>query len=406
MGRDFPFSIEQVAIDILGLRIRHRTSRSIDVDCPFCGKIGEKRGKLNLDLVKDTFNCNYTEGHSGGMLDLYARYNRISTKEAYHEICDILHTGHTNDGRQVRKEKPVVEDIPQAPLLNSEERHKTYSALLSLLSLTPTHKRDLMERGLTEEQIEMFQFRSVPAFRYTRLASQLLDQGCALQGVPGFYINKNGEWTINFNPKCSGILIPIRTIQSQIIGFQIRIDRPIDGRKYIWLSSIGRNLGTSSGSPIHFVGDPNAESVGVTEGGLKGYVANGLSGKTFLCQAGVNKKKESLYWALKELKANGCLKLVGECNDMEKHMRLTCYGDYNEDCPSCEYRDVYFNSHECPRKKKKRDIIRMGCRKVKDVCSMLNLPCKSITWDVGPDKLWLGRVKGIDDHYLDIQKKI
>ena len=46
---------------------------------------------------------------------------------------------------------------------------------------------------------------------------------------------------------------------------QIRLDVPIkdendspdkSGTKYIWLSSVGKEMGTSSGSPVHFVGDP------------------------------------------------------------------------------------------------------------------------------------------------------
>ena len=63
-----------------------------------------------------------------------------------------------------------------------------------------------------------------------------------------------------------------------IQGFQIRLDHVEDGRKYIWLSSGGYQKGTSSGSPVHVVGDRNAESVYLTEGGLKGTISHYLPG--------------------------------------------------------------------------------------------------------------------------------
>ena len=42
---DFPFTIEQIALDLLNLKERHRGAVSFDVDCPFCGK----RGKMNIN---------------------------------------------------------------------------------------------------------------------------------------------------------------------------------------------------------------------------------------------------------------------------------------------------------------------------------------------------------------------
>ena len=45
---DFPFTIEQIALDLLNLKERHRGAVSFDVDCPFCGK----RGKMNINTRK------------------------------------------------------------------------------------------------------------------------------------------------------------------------------------------------------------------------------------------------------------------------------------------------------------------------------------------------------------------
>lgn len=68
---------------------------------------------------------------------------------------------------------------------------------------------------------------------------------------------------------------------------QIRLDYPFNHTKYIWLSSINDKMGTSSGSPIHFVGNPRDEIVFLTEGPLKGDIASFLSGLSFACVPGV-----------------------------------------------------------------------------------------------------------------------
>ena len=43
-------------------------------------------------------------------------------------------------------------------------------------------------------------------------------------------------------------------------------DSDKSGTKYLWLSSSSKTRGVSSGSPVHFVGDPFARVVYVTEG--------------------------------------------------------------------------------------------------------------------------------------------
>lgn len=75
-------------------------------------------------------------------------------------------------------------------------------------------------------------------------------------------------------------------MQGKIQGFQIRLDHVVEGRKYIWLSSVKFKNGVSSGSPVHVIGDLNASEVYLTEGALKGTIAHFLSGDTFVCVAG------------------------------------------------------------------------------------------------------------------------
>ncbi len=48
-----------------------------------------------------------------------------------------------------------------------------------------------------------------------------------MQGVPGFYQLENGDWSVKFTEKTSGILIPAREIDGLIHGAQILLDVPI-----------------------------------------------------------------------------------------------------------------------------------------------------------------------------------
>ena len=61
--QDFPFTICDVA-NVMNLRIRHRNTVSLDVDCPLCD---DHKGKMNLNFQKNVFRCNRC-GESGGML--------------------------------------------------------------------------------------------------------------------------------------------------------------------------------------------------------------------------------------------------------------------------------------------------------------------------------------------------
>ena len=80
-----------------------------------------------------------------------------------------------------------------------------------------------------------------------------------------------------------------------IQGLQIRLDRPLKkegdppdkgGAKYLWLASTSKTFGVSSGSPVHFVGDPCSRVVYVTEGALKADIAHALTGRTFAATGG------------------------------------------------------------------------------------------------------------------------
>ena len=79
---DFPFGIMDV-VELLHLQIRRRQANSVYVDCPFCG---DRRGKMNVNFVKNVWRCNYCDEH-GGMLALYARLNNTTTVSYTHLCC-------------------------------------------------------------------------------------------------------------------------------------------------------------------------------------------------------------------------------------------------------------------------------------------------------------------------------
>lgn len=242
--------------------------------------------------------------------------------DAYREICEILYGNMPSREYKTifkQKEKP---DLPSnSELASVHDRNQTYEMMLSMLQLTDKHIDDLIKRGLSFEQVKEYGFKSTPAFGFVQLTKNLIDKGCVVEGVPCFYVKANGEWTVNFNSRCSGILIPYRTISGLIQAFQICLDEPfVDEKgkktKYIWLSSVDEEKGVSSGSPAHFIGDPCDESVFVTEGGLKAYVAHSLSGRTFIANAGVG-NVETFREPFTILKRNG-VKNVYEACDMDK----------------------------------------------------------------------------------------
>ena len=305
MARNFPFTIRQVA-EVLKLKVRYesQTNGNMDTDCPFC----KKAGKLNLNAAHNIYRCNYCD-EKGGMVQLYGKAHGISNSEAYREICELLGCNKANPayGNDSDIERPDRTDIARA---DNDAIHQTYSMLISLLSLAKPHREQLLDKGLSHEWIDRYGYRSVPAFGQQGLCVKLLQSGCILEGVPGFYRDKS-EWNVKL--RAPGIVIPTWGIDGKVSGIQIRLNKPVNGRKYIWLSSPNLDGGASSGSPIHFIGDPAAKRVYITDGALKGTVVHNLTGYTFACLPGVKSLSE-LDDLLLCLKTNGTTEVLEAFN--------------------------------------------------------------------------------------------
>ena len=340
-------------------------------DCPLCG---DRRGKLGISPTKNVWRCNYC-GEGGGMLALYAKVYGISNSEAYQEICDTLASnGFAPAYSSAGKLTSVAEEPSQAERASVTEIHRTYSALLSLLTLTDTHREHLRTaRGLTDEQIERYGFKSTPPSHMCRtLTERLKRMGCTVQGVPGFYINDYGKWTVKFYQRTSGIIIPVIEIDGLIHALQIRLDTPIKdpndppekcGAKYLPLSSSGKNMGTGTTSPVHFVGDPGASAVYVTEGALKADICHALTGKTFVATIGAN-NVAALDGLFAKLKRNGVHRII-EADDMDKFSN---------------------------------QMVNRGAAKIRQMAENNGLVCQRLVWNPN--------YKGMDDWLLARRKKI
>lgn len=306
---DFPFTIAEVAT-LIPLTVRRSLDTHIYVDCPFCNN--GKKGKMDINFLKDTYRCNYNDNHHGGMLDLYCRYYGVDTKRANREIREKLKRG---DPPQTHIQIGNVQQ-ESAELADLDVRHHTYERLYSKLMLAPGHRRNLHQRGLRDSDIERLGYKSTPAYGYEKIAQDLIGEGCVVEGVPGFYMNRSEKWTLNFNPRCSGILFPNRTYVGEIQASQIRLDRPIGSTKHFWFSSSDKEHGASSGSPMHFVGNPDSKVIYMTEGAMKADIVNALSGKTVGAVAGAGQtgKFEAFFTQLWSLG----FRVVIEAYDMDR----------------------------------------------------------------------------------------
>lgn len=183
--------------------------------------------------------------------------------------------------RQPRVARPAAASAPSRKTsLSSERLHEAYSLLLGKLSLEVLHRISLHKRGLNDEQIAKFGYKSMPS-RPARskiaagLASALGDD---FAEVPGFAI-------VDGKPKlcgASGTAIPVRNANGEIVAVMIRADGD-SAPKYTVLSSSSEKYGgTSPGAPAHVpitVRAP-ATKVRLTEGHLKADVINALDPTT------------------------------------------------------------------------------------------------------------------------------
>lgn len=185
-----------------------------------CNICGRTEGYCKVDTANDQWFCSQTvdsvrvgeviTGRDGG------RWARIGGKSDWALFRLDQPRERTNQPIRSVHPRPKPQH-PVIPLLGVSERDEAFSRMLELLTLEPEHHADLRRRGFTDDQIQAAGFRSITTgFRLTN----------APEHLPGFV---RGQYKGK-----SGFLLPIRTIDGLIVGFQTR---SVDG--YRWASIEG-----------------------------------------------------------------------------------------------------------------------------------------------------------------------
>lgn len=235
--------------------------------CPLCGD-------------KNRMQCGMTE--DGGLI--YCSQTYSDTRDASGRYL------HRTSSDGLKQPHPAATSTEAPPRADADQLHRAYSRLLELAQLDSSHSDSLLNaRMLSDELIARNRYASVPTdFQHRMgLVAQLVAEQ-DLTGVPGFY--REGEkWKLNMS-SYSGFYVPYHDSESRISGLQIRLDLPLDGQKYLWLSSNGKEGGVSSGSPLHFVNVDIARDTGtlyLTEGALKADIIGSRLHVGVLASAGV-----------------------------------------------------------------------------------------------------------------------
>lgn len=121
-------------------------------------------------------------------------------------------------------------------------------------------------------------------------------------------------------------------------------------------------MGTTSGSPVHFIGNPFARTIYVTEGILKADIANCLLNRSFVAIAGANNVQQ--LGPLFALLAQNGTELIIEAHDMDKYSN---------------------------------EMIAKGSSKIYLLARQYGMDCRRLTWNPN--------YKGIDDWQLALRKE-
>lgn len=278
---------------------------SYNIPCPLCDRLGSRNRHLNINLKHNVFRCPKCE-FAGGVFDLYAYYANVPRDKVRRELASRL------GGQAYTIQKPP-EEVPQAPLVCVETRDRVYRALLNKLTLAPDHRDRLLDRGLTNTEIDRLGYRTTPLEDLHTLAGELIAEGHDLFGVPGFYRTKDGRWTLASYLR--GIMIPCKDRFWRIQSIHIRLDsKTKKGGKFLTFSSTDKKDGTGAENWCHVAG-PVQESICLIEGYMKADIVHFFTGQTVLAIPGVT-SLQHLEHTLKELVGLG-VRHVMTCFDMD-----------------------------------------------------------------------------------------
>lgn len=198
----------------------------------------------------------------------------------------------------------TTEDEPVNAKLTApvEKRNRVYKDFLSLLSLNPHHRDDLLRRGLSERDIKKNGYKSVPKNKPWNICRKLLEKGHDLSGIPGFYKASGPHggryWTFDRQP---GYFIPVLDGKGRIQALQRRMDDPSRGGKYKLFSGHMHKGGCTCGTPAHVARPDTLKDprLWITEGPLKADIASKYLGAIVIGALSATTWKPVLESALK-----------------------------------------------------------------------------------------------------------
>lgn len=350
---DFPFDFTDIC-EINYLRPVSR-GKIKNTDCPFCGA----KGKLNINNKpgKLVARCNKC-GWKGGMLKFHAELNGLANnKESKRDIEQKLSLDPSSREYQERSAfvKSKAEEAKEKEVtLSLEERNRLYSHMGGLLHLDEDHLKDLKKRGLSDAFIEARGYKTLPTDWQSRysLARRMLTDGYNVRNLPGFYMDNHGDFTLK--KFIRGYLIPIRSLNGRIEGYQIRKDndkiryrthkdkagnvilddngkpKMYPDMKFYTLSSPKEPEGGVMHSVCHYAGgyiwDEDRQdlvpiikknSIKFTEGPLKADIYYFLTGEPILGNLGVNNINQLKIMLLKIKEYYPNIDTVEDCYDMD-----------------------------------------------------------------------------------------
>lgn len=347
---DFDFTFADVA-DINSVPAV-RQGKISNTGCPFCGK----PGKFNVNDLpgKQVGRCNAC-GWSGGMLKFHMELNGLADpRAAKRDIEKRLSTGSACGRRYSPAMRGRNRTVAEEVSLEREERSRLYTHMADFLSLADDHRADMRKRGLPDAFMDARGYKTLPVEREDRyrLARQMHTDGYSVRYLPGFYMDDSGDYALT---QCKrGYLIPVRYLNGQIEGYQIRIDsgklrykkhrdrnggfildengRPAlfaDG-KFRCLSTPGARMGGTFHSVCHYAGayiwDEDRKdlvpvikkrSVKFTEGPLKADVYYYLTGEPMIGILGVNNVRQLRKTILDILSYYPETDTIEDCLDMD-----------------------------------------------------------------------------------------
>lgn len=171
--------------------------------------------------------------------------------------------------------------------------HLVYSVVLKKLARDEDDHQDLRRRGFTDNEIDengysTWDRASFPkACRKAVAAAETVarQHDIQLATIPGFY-SDHGHWKFN---AFSGLVIPVRDVEEQIVAFKIRRRDVKDGQsKYVSVTS-KKYGGPSPGAPVHvpLMRPESTNFVRVTEGEIKADLASARSDMLTISVPGV-----------------------------------------------------------------------------------------------------------------------